>query len=220
MAPKEPTRAQLSSRLSYSQNTPAFLRKLQNRVAGRPDGYDDDNEEPQVANADDFDEGGLDEFGRERRPPIPQRPPGDRGSGDEGAKGSDEDFDDEKPQVVVLKQGKHLTEREAENIRRREKGLPPLPIDDAPNADSSSEAVNQDVGSKSKPKADPKQSLSFSSGKTTKPTKRKAVAIGGNASDGDDDLVAAAKKLKKPKTKGKEKAKGNKKTLLSFGDDA
>ena len=39
-----------------------------------------------------------------------------RGSG--GGKG-DEDGDDEAPQVVVLKQGKHLSEREAENERRR-----------------------------------------------------------------------------------------------------
>ena len=31
----------------------------------------------------------------------------------------DEDDGDEKPQVVVLKEGKHLTEREAENERRK-----------------------------------------------------------------------------------------------------
>ena len=31
---------------------------------------------------------------------------------------ADEDFADEKPQVVVLREGKHLTEREAENVRR------------------------------------------------------------------------------------------------------
>lgn len=48
---------------------------------------------------------------RRPRPPIPERPEGNVGS-------EDEDLGDEKPQVVVLKEGKHLTERAAENIRR------------------------------------------------------------------------------------------------------
>jgi hypothetical protein len=43
------------------------------------------------------------------RPPIPEIPEGDVGS-------EDEDPGDEKTQVVVFKEGKHLTEREAENI--------------------------------------------------------------------------------------------------------
>lgn len=47
-----------------------------------------------------------------KRPSIPERPTDDPGS-------EDEDDRDEKPQVVVLKAGKHLTEREAENIRRK-----------------------------------------------------------------------------------------------------
>lgn len=43
-----------------------------------------------------------------------QRPADDPGSADE------DDYEkDELPQVVVLKQGKHLTEREAENVRRK-----------------------------------------------------------------------------------------------------
>lgn len=109
MPPREPTRAQLSSRLAYSQHTPSFLLKLQNRIAGKPEqdeeGYDDEFE--------------YDGSGRPpipRRPAIPERPEDDQGS-------ADEDSGDEKPQVIVLKQGKHLTEREAENIRR--KGLLP-----------------------------------------------------------------------------------------------
>ena len=37
-----------------------------------------------------------------------------------------EDDGDEKPQVVVLKEGKHLTEREAENERRKGTDPPAL----------------------------------------------------------------------------------------------
>jgi hypothetical protein len=102
MAPKEPTKHQLSSRLSYSQNTPAFLQKLQNRIAGIPDEDEEDEYE-------------WDGTGRPpipQRPAIPERPEGDPGS-------ASEDDGDEKPQVVVLKEGKHLTETEAENIRRK-----------------------------------------------------------------------------------------------------
>ena len=105
--PKEPTRAQLSSRLSYNQHTPAFLRRLQNKAAGRRD-EDEDEDEPEF---EDYDHGS----GRPpipRRPAIPERPPEDPGS-------ANDDDDDEKPQVVVLKEGKHLTEREVENIRRQ-----------------------------------------------------------------------------------------------------
>jgi len=116
MAPKEPTRAQLSSRLSYSQHTPAFLRRLQNKYSGNRS-YDDDEEDEEQGRYkddpefEDFDRGS----GRPpipRRPSIPERPPDDPGS-------ADEDDEDEKPQIVVLKEGKHLTEREAENIRRK-----------------------------------------------------------------------------------------------------
>jgi hypothetical protein len=100
MAPKELTRHQISSRLTYNQDTPAFLRKLQNRVAGVRD--------------DDDDDGGGDDYEdqRPKRPPIPERPEGDPGS-------ADEDEGDEKPQIVVLKEGKHLTEKEAEIERRK-----------------------------------------------------------------------------------------------------
>lgn len=117
MAPKEPTRAQLSSRLSYSQHTPTFLRRLQNKYSGNYD-HDDEGEEEEEEGQyggnhefEDFDRGS----GRPpipRRPAIPERPPEDPGS-------ADEDDEDEKPQVIVLKEGKHLTEHEAENIRRK-----------------------------------------------------------------------------------------------------
>lgn len=106
MAPKEPTKHQLSARLSYSQRTPAFLRKLQSRVSGIPG--DDSDENPE------FEDDGSGRPPIPRRPPIPERPASDPGS-------ADEDRDDEAPQVVVLKEGKHLTAREVENEKRKGK---------------------------------------------------------------------------------------------------
>ena len=98
---KELTRQQISSRLAYNQHTPAFLVKLQDRIAGIPD---DDGE--------DAEDDGSGRPPLPKRPPIPERPEGDPNS-------ADEDEGDEKPQVVVLKEGKHLSERDAENERRK-----------------------------------------------------------------------------------------------------
>ncbi|KAG7444834.1 uncharacterized protein BT62DRAFT_1007860 [Guyanagaster necrorhizus] len=197
MAPKEPTRAQLSSRLSYSQHTPAFLQKLQNRIAGIPDSDHEDDDEWE-----------YDGSGRPpipRRPAIPERPESQPGS-------EDEDDRDEKPQVVVLKEGKHLTEREAENVRRQEKGLSPLPPDST--VDTEVHAVDPTPkesaiakGKKSAP------SLSFSSSKAaaTKSSASKRKRIGGLE---DASLSSKAPSKKKAKKAAKSK------TLLSFGDDA
>lgn len=104
---RAPTNAQISSKLGYSAHTPSFLVKLQNKVAGienspspepEDDGYyDDGSGRPPIP---------------VRRPDIPQRPDGDEGS-------VEEDEGDERPTVVVLKEGKHLSAREAENERRK-----------------------------------------------------------------------------------------------------
>lgn len=110
MAPREPTRAQLSSKLSYQQNVPAFLQKLQNCINGVPDEDEDEDEELEYV--------GDGRAPIPKRPAIPERPKDDPGSADE-----EEDFVDERPQVVVLKAGKHLTEREAENIKRKGKRI-------------------------------------------------------------------------------------------------
>ena len=104
MAPKEPTKHQLSARLTYSQHTPAFLRKLQSRVSGFPD--EDSDEGPE------FEDDGSGRPPIPRRPPIPERPSSDPGS-------AEEDNDDEAPQVVVLKEGKHLSSQEVENEKRK-----------------------------------------------------------------------------------------------------
>jgi len=112
MAPREPTRAQLSSKLSYQQNVPVFLQKLQNRINGVPDEDEEYDEE--------FEYVGGGRAPIPKRPAIPERPNDNPGSADE-----EEDFVDERPQVVVLKAGKHLTEREAENIKRKGEGIHP-----------------------------------------------------------------------------------------------
>ncbi|KAH8983864.1 hypothetical protein EDB92DRAFT_1889139 [Lactarius akahatsu] len=105
MAPKEPTKHQLSSRLTYSQRTPAFLRKLQRQVSGIPDDISGDEDQ-------EFEDDGSGRPPIPRRPAIPERPADNPGSGDE-------DVDDEAPQVVVLKEGKHLSEQEAQNEKRK-----------------------------------------------------------------------------------------------------
>ncbi|KAG6877000.1 hypothetical protein C0993_011153 [Termitomyces sp. T159_Od127] len=192
MPPKEPTRHQLSSRLAYSQHTPAFLQKLKNRIAGAPDTDDQFDEE--------FEDDGSGRPPIPKRPSIPTRPDDDPGS-------ADEDDVDEKPQVVVLKKGKHLTAHEAENVRREEKGLLHLPGPGAPKEDSAGVASHITANKDAKDNKTHSTSLSFSSSKgTSKPSVNKRKIL----DDTEDKLgVSSRKKSKKPS-----------KTLLSFGDDA
>ncbi|KAJ3793156.1 hypothetical protein GGU11DRAFT_732253 [Lentinula aff. detonsa] len=221
--PKSPTRVQLSSRLAYENKIPKFLQRLKNQVEGKIDAssYDDDDEEAP-------DHGGYndDEFEymndgsgrppiprrprsssprrREQRPPIPTRPDNDPGS-------ADEDSDDEKPQVVVLKAGKHLSEREAENERRKERGLPPLPEPD--KTDSTISLNNKSQSAKNKES----KSLSFSSKSSSSTNKSsnnfnalKRKVLGGGVHDDEEDNDEGRDSSKKKE----------KRTLLSFGDDA
>ncbi|KAJ3787165.1 hypothetical protein GGU10DRAFT_386028 [Lentinula aff. detonsa] len=165
---------------------------------------------------------------REQRPPIPTRPDDDPGS-------ADEDSDDEKPQVVVLKAGKHLSEREAENERRKERGLPPLPEPDKTDPTISSNNKSQSAKNKES------KSLSFSSKSSSSTSKSsnnfnalKRKVLGGGVHDDEEDndegrgrevsriADGTTKKRKKkngltPKDSSKKKEK---RTLLSFGDDA
>ena len=114
MSRKEPSRYQLSSRLQYNEGpVPSFLQRLRNQVAGI-DEHDSQND------GDDDDEWET----ISGRPPIPRRPttqrrpsPPHRPDDDPGS--ADGDDEDEKPQVVVLREGKHMTAREAENERRK-----------------------------------------------------------------------------------------------------
>lgn len=97
MAPKEPTRAQLSSRLAYSSQKPAFLQKLENRIAGVPDDEEEDGDE-------------WENLGGDGRVPIPRRPK-EKEDDTEESEGRERDEEgEEMPQIVVLRQGKHLTE--------------------------------------------------------------------------------------------------------------
>lgn len=208
MAPKEPTKHQLSARLSYSQHTPAFLRKLQSRVSGIPGDDSDENLE--------FEDDGSGRPPIPRRPPIPERPASDPGSGDE-------DRDDEAPQVVVLKEGKHLSAREVENEKRKGKGLPPLP--DPSAAMAMGDAKDYKPGETKKQDAKEKQGLSFSSSSSgpglsskSRPTtaKRKVIGVEDEDEDEDEGSGGAASKSKSKSKKVKKKPRVG----LSFADDA
>jgi hypothetical protein len=217
MAPKEPTKHQLSSRLTYSQNTPAFLRKLQSQVSGFPD--DDSGDENQ-----EFEDDGSGRPPIPRRPAIPERPADNPGSGDE-------DAGDEAPQVVVLKEGKHLSEREVQNEKRKgetdssrlvsqfhkdlrttlAKGLSPLPEPAAAVPHSSSSGDAKDPKKKTTKQEKETKGLSFSSRppSSTKPTTAKRKAVGDGRGEGSHVGAPPPKgKMKKPKVG------------LSFADDA
>ncbi|KAF9532641.1 hypothetical protein CPB83DRAFT_847114 [Crepidotus variabilis] len=213
MAPREPTRAQLSSKLAYQSHTPSFLQKLQNRMNGIQED-EDEYEDEEFEHVGD----GREPIPRRPRPAIPERPEGDPGS-------ENEDDVDEKPQVVVLRAGKHLTEREAENVRRAEKGLPPLPNPETIKETSDSqESKSKELATSSSTKST-SNGLSFSSSSTAfKSKKRKAP---GQLDElkfpeleekkNDKDKAGGKKSSKKNLAK---KAKKESKTLLSFGDDA
>ncbi|KAG8889376.1 hypothetical protein FRB98_004469 [Tulasnella sp. 332] len=210
MPPKQ-TPHQLSKGLGYSQTTPgpyafscpitwwpnysgcppAFLVALQQRIAGN-----------ELGNS------GIE--GSDGRPPIPTRP--------EGEASGDDESDEEKPQVVVLRTGKHLNEVEVDNEKRKAKGLPPRPT-----ADEQGIVVQAVSGSTTTSKANDKdlKGLSFYSASgaassTSKGPSRKRKVIGVEAqlvSDGKGEDQMAGKKVKKLKKLAQSKA------LISFGDE-
>jgi len=188
---------------------------------GIPDEEEDDDDE--------FEHVGSGRPAIPKRPAIPERPKDDPGS-------ADEDDGDEKPQVVVLKAGKHLTEREAENVRRKEKGLPPLPEPEASDnttttaSNNAPQSSSKETSSSSSSKSlSGSQGLSFSSSKSStikSNNKRKAVGQLDQLKDGimeacSDDKGAKSKSSQKGSASVKKAKKSNKtvKTLLSFGDD-
>lgn len=202
-------------------------------MAGRPDESEEEDEEFEyVGNG----RAPIPKRPRER-PPIPERPDNDPGS-------ADEDGGDEAPQIVVLKEGKHLTAREVENIKRKgamlhsvpfggestrkrslrfrtclvERGLPPLPEHDEQAQDAQPEGSAN--SSKEKDAAGHKfkgQGLSFSSAssKTANTSKAKRKAV---ALLGDSE--AQDEGPSQAKAPSKKKKKKQDKKLLSFGDDA
>ncbi|KAK7690978.1 hypothetical protein QCA50_006081 [Cerrena zonata] len=190
---KEPTRAQLSSKLAYHSKTPAFLQKFQKKVNGGGQDSDEDDEW---------------EYDGSGRPPIPKRPAiPERPSGDAGS--ADEDDLDEGPQIVVLKEGKHLSERDVENEKRRAKGLPPLTETDFKEKDIASTSKSAKAPSEPVSKIQ-STGLSFSSSSTAAKGSKKRKAVGDGKDD--DEKPKSSKSGKKPK-------KAQKK-LLSFDDEA
>jgi hypothetical protein len=106
MPPKH-TNAQYRSRLAYNAGSqPAFLRALQAQISGKPLPPDNDESSGDWERPD------------ASRPAILRRPDAPDGDAAEHDSGDDEEGD-ERPQVVVLKEGKHLSELEVTSEKRR-----------------------------------------------------------------------------------------------------
>lgn len=107
MPPKH-TNAQYRSRLAYNAGSqPAFLRALQAQISGKPLPVDDEE------SSGDWEQLDANRPAIPRRPDAPDEESAERDGGDDGEEG------DERPQVVVLKEGKHLSELEVLNEKRR-----------------------------------------------------------------------------------------------------
>ncbi|CAE6473893.1 unnamed protein product [Rhizoctonia solani] len=220
---KGPTPHQLSSRLQYSQGVPSFLRQLQAQVGGQLSSQrfgQGDDEEPEIANMPSEEEDGNvynpdwdKDASTSGRPPVPSRPPiptrpGESSKPHGGRNGTpsedEEDSGDEKPQIVVLKEGKHLSAKEVDREKRRAQGLSD---EDEPEPN---EKPSDQHSTKVKPPKAKSQTFSdphVSTGAKPK-AKRKIVgeAVG---SEGNKDKNSAKPKKKKQKKETK---------LLSFGD--
>ncbi|ORX40803.1 hypothetical protein BD324DRAFT_647711 [Kockovaella imperatae] len=192
--PKELTRNQVSNGLTYVANTPSFLKNF-----GKPP--------PSPPPAERFDH--SESSGRPGREPLPERPRDGKwakGSDDEKDDTNNPDSDDEwgeiyggggedGPQVVVLKEGRHLSADEVKRERRRAAGKPsksPSPEAAALPAPNEKETA--------KPKTQIIKTASTSS-------KRKLV---GKEESKPDALTAAVAKPKKKKKMDK--------GLLSFDE--
>ncbi len=215
----------ISQRLQYNAKTPAFLLALQGKVSGRMSNEDEDAEDPGMEQLD------------VNRPAIPRRPRGLTGE-DQTGDGGDDDLEggDEKPIVVVLKEGKHLTERQAESERRKgmcwypswprtlisytaslAQGLPPLPEPDNGNNDLGSTKSSTGVATSSSQRSSsgPGPFSFSSSAKGPSSASQRATNIKRlkrKASASQDEKPG--KDLEKPKKKKKES-----KSLVSFGDE-
>jgi len=226
MPPKEPTKHQLSNRLQFQSRTPNFLRAFQAQVSGFRDERDED--EPSYENGEEYGVGtGLDEFGREKRAAVDEfgreirvEENSEREHGSKRrTNDNDDDDDEEKPVVVVLKEGKHLTEREAENERRKARGLSPLPLEvstsqDNETKDSTDGKDIKSSSSKVNHPSMPKSAVQIGA-KMGGASKRKAP-VGAREDDHGDGVKEEGPPKKKKKIKGQ---KGAVKGLLSFGED-
>ncbi|GAB1527443.1 hypothetical protein RhiXN_03432 [Rhizoctonia solani] len=220
---KGPTPHQISSRLQYSQGVPSFLRQLQSQVGGQLSsqryGRGDNDDEPEIANMPPDEEDGNvynpdwdRDVSSSGRPPIPSRPPiptrpGESSKPNGGRNGTpsedEEDSGDEKPQIVVLKEGKHLSAKEVEREKRRAQGLP----DDESEPDEKSTEAPEAKAKPSKAKSSTFSDPHVSTG--AKPKAKRKIIGDGAGSQGDKDKISEKPKKKKAKKETK---------LLSFGD--
>ena len=132
--PRDPTKAQISNGLSYNAQTPKFLQNFGKPIPARS---------PPPEHHPSYDPALHSSNARRAREDLPERPSegkwaggsDDEGEGGAGGKGGKKrrgggDSDDEwgevyggggedGPQVVVLKEGRHLSEGEVRKERRR-----------------------------------------------------------------------------------------------------
>ena len=217
----------ISQRLQYNAKTPAFLLALQGKVSGKTVNEDeDDAEDPEMEQLD------------VNRPAIPRRPRGLVAEDQAQDRGDDDaESGDEKPMVVVLREGKHLTERQAENERRKgmcwpcfsptttlvsyiaplAQGLAPLP--ELENKNDELKSARPSLGATTSPShksSTRTEPLSFSSsakGSSTGQRSANVHRLKRKASVPQDEK--ASKDLEKSKKKKKKESK----SLVSFGDE-
>ncbi|GFZ51365.1 hypothetical protein JCM24511_09126 [Saitozyma sp. JCM 24511] len=222
MSKKGLTRHQVSSGLTYVAQKPAFLQNFGQATAT-------------ASASGPSDRGGRggrggDEASRDGREPLPERPREGRwasGSDDEerhggrAASGSEDEWGEvyggggeDGPQVVVLKEGRHLSAEEVRRERRRAAGKPsqsppPQQPTTAQTAASGPSAPTS-APSLAKPRLHAKPNTS----------KRKLVGAASTASGGDDDAEAEIPdKAAGDKTKGVGRSKKKKvKGMLSFNE--
>lgn len=124
---RDPTKHQLSARLAYNSNTPAFLQRMQKQI-GRQTGrrigsFDPNNDEDDSADEEapqvEFEQLDADRPAIPVRPRSPKQERVAKGKQVDAGPSDDEEPEDELPQVVVLREGKHLSKEEAENEKRR-----------------------------------------------------------------------------------------------------
>ncbi|KAF8751728.1 hypothetical protein RHS01_08433 [Rhizoctonia solani] len=194
---KGPTPHQISSRLQYSQGVPSFLRQLQSQVGGQLSsqryGRGDNDDEPEIANMPPDEEDGNvynPDWDRTSRPAV------DRQYRRNGTPSEDEeDSGDEKPQIVVLKEGKHLSAKEVEREKRRAQGLP----DDESEPDEKSTEAPEAKAKPSKAKSSTFSDPHVSTG--AKPKAKRKIIGDGAGSQGDKDKISEKPKRKRRRKK-------------------
>ncbi|KAL7422939.1 hypothetical protein Q5752_002237 [Cryptotrichosporon argae] len=200
--PKDPNARQYSAGLSYVAQKPAFLQNLATAMGAVPVSGPGSHAGSHAGS-------GLSGSGRGGREAVPERPEtGQWAAGSGSESGSEDEWEqrfgggDDGPQVVVLKEGRHMTADEVRRERRRTAGKtsqspPPLT---APETAASTGSADTPALARLKVQPRPKQASN----------KRKLVG-------GDDGKTVPGDKAKGGKEEKKKKAKASK-GLLSFNE--